>query len=313
MGADMNEQREGIAGSLRAGLGFYRRSVRHAMPLHAAAKAITRLTILPILEKSADFSTVPTDPVWLRTMLLAGAYEPATVAWVKRLVTKGMTVCDVGAHVGYFTRRLAHLVGHEGLVIAFEPQPETVSFLRKNTQRFPNVVVVEAALDDKDGTGLLANERGDSTTFRLDDASQGQEQPGRMAKATPRTVRTLRFDDWAESNGVEQLDFVKIDAEGADIRVLNGMRKTLQRSMSIRAIVECAPAVLESAGTSASQLMELLADLFDDVSVIVGRTELLPSHAHDVVRIAETSGYVNLLCCRGSEDVTRFGLTPIPI
>ena len=61
-----------------------------------------------------------------------GSFEPRTVAVFKKYVKPGMTVLDIGAQKGHHTLQLAKLVGKEGKVIAFEPDPEMFALLKEN-------------------------------------------------------------------------------------------------------------------------------------------------------------------------------------
>jgi len=68
---------------------------------------------------------------------------------------KGNVVVDVGAHRGLCTVSLAKLVGNEGRVIAIEPDPDNLRFLRRVTAGLSNVVIVEKALWSSRGTMRL--------------------------------------------------------------------------------------------------------------------------------------------------------------
>lgn len=91
-------------------------------------------------------------------LLLEGYWEMWVTEAMMRHVRPGMTVLDIGANLGYFTMLLADLVGHEGRVLAFEPNPEMAS----RTQRSISVngfggraTLHQVALADKDGEMLL--------------------------------------------------------------------------------------------------------------------------------------------------------------
>src|SRR6185436_7645314 len=77
---------------------------------------------------------------------LTGTYEPETTRLVHKLVRPGMTVVDVGASVGYYSRLCGRLVGSRGRVYAFEPHPTIVELLRHNVRGYPQVVVYPLAV-----------------------------------------------------------------------------------------------------------------------------------------------------------------------
>ena len=121
---------------------------------------------------------------------------------VERLGPGAMFV-DVGASVGFFSLLAARLVGPGGVVVAFEPQPDAASSLRRNAQLngFSMVEVVEAALSSWTGKGALAG-IGKATAHIVD---------GREPEAQSVEVTTL---DESLAGRSEPPVVVKIDVEG---------------------------------------------------------------------------------------------------
>ncbi len=243
---------------LHKALYFYRRVFRRKGIAHEKIAALFAHLVLPTWEKIAGFYTLPDDPVWFRLVLLARSHERDTVAWMRRLIKTGMTVCDVGAHVGYYTVLMARLVGQTGRVIAFEPHPLTARLLRKNIRTYSNVQAVEAALSNVNEIGKLHDSGGDTSTATITIAST-LEQPTSilnqgLGRGTRRErvweVNCYRFDTWAETSGVDKLDFLKLDVEGAEMKVLQGMRRVLRKSPGVNVVMEYAPGVLEKSGVN---------------------------------------------------------------
>ena len=106
-----------------------------------------------------------------------------------QLVHSGMLTFDVGANAGYYTLLLARRVGPNGRVVAFEPNPINVAYLREHLRlnKFCNVEIVEAAVTDTDGTAFFS----------------GTGSMGKLSK-TGMSVETVRLDDYPHP------DFVKI-------------------------------------------------------------------------------------------------------
>jgi protein-L-isoaspartate O-methyltransferase len=68
--------------------------------------------------------------IWVSGMLAKGmAYEPFETQWIEYFVRPGDVVLDVGAHIGYYTLLLSRLVGDQGRVYAFEPDPSNFALL----------------------------------------------------------------------------------------------------------------------------------------------------------------------------------------
>lgn len=122
---------------------------------------------------------------------------------------------DIGAHIGHWTVRLA---GQARKVIAVEANPDTAEILRQNTalNGFGNVTILVAAAWDSDEMLRLESPDGHVR------AGQNRTLPGGEG-----TVRGQLLDDLLADE--PEITLVKMDVEGADIHVLNGMRKTLAR------------------------------------------------------------------------------------
>ena len=86
-----------------------------------------------------------------------GYHEPIETDLIKKHVKRGDVVLDLGANIGYFTLILPRLVGEEGKVFAFEPDPENFALLKKNVEinSYQNVVLVQKAVSNRNGKATL--------------------------------------------------------------------------------------------------------------------------------------------------------------
>lgn len=77
-----------------------------------------------------------------------GIYEPLETELAKKEVKKGNVVLDIGANIGYYTLIFAKLVGEDGKVFAFEPDPTNFALLKKNVEMngYKNVMFVQKAV-----------------------------------------------------------------------------------------------------------------------------------------------------------------------
>lgn len=132
-------------------------------------------------------------------------------------ILPGKIVYDIGAHVGFYTLLAAELAGPEGKVFAFEPVPNNIYFLKRHIQlnKLTNVDVIEAAVADFTGT----------TSFLV--SLSGLE--GSLSAQGTLEVNTVEIDDLVERGIILPPDYIKIDVEGAELKVLSGANKTLRK------------------------------------------------------------------------------------
>jgi FkbM family methyltransferase len=193
-------------------------------------------------------------------------YERNETRYIKTILKPGMTVVDVGAHIGYYTTIAARIVGPAGRVHAFEPRPENVAVLRQNAALFGETVVVhEAAVSDLSGRGRLYLDADRNVDGRL------AEMPGRESVVVD--ITTL---DEALPDAV--VDFLKSDAQGWDGHVLRGAERLLRRSPQIVGMIEFLPQFLKFAGDAPEDIIAYLRDLGFKTYVVRGsrRTRFTP-------------------------------------
>ncbi len=153
-----------------------------------------------------------------------GFLEPELTKWILRFVGDGMIAIDIGAHFGYYTTLLSHLVGPQGEVHAFEPTPSTFSMLRSNVRGRKNVFTNRLACFSHSGYMPLSDYGLRYSGFNsLVGSRMGHLRPERVMQ-----VRTLRLDDYVNSKGLTP-NFVKIDAESSEWEILRGMHEVITR------------------------------------------------------------------------------------
>jgi len=165
----------------------------------------------------------------------------------------GGVAIDAGACIGDHTITYSQLVGHEGTVYAFEPHPLSYQALCLNMARLNNVVTLPLALSDVNNPVV---------SFRMDPniGASCLSEEGTAVVA----CRTL---DGVLLPTLERCDFIHLDAEGWEPRILRGGRALLERFRPTL-VVEMCNKHLERAGSSEPQLLALLDELGYDVRAI---------------------------------------------
>jgi FkbM family methyltransferase len=233
------------------------------------AKRIVRLSLLadaadrqagqvPDLDRTVSVDTEwgplfidASDEVIRPAIAEHGVWEPGETALLLGWLAPGMTFVDIGAHVGYYTVLAARRVSPGGLVFAFEPSPRNYELLLANVWRneLTNVVCFPWAVSDHMGfLDLFLDERntGDNRLF------QGDRGPGVRVRAVALdTLPSIR----------PPIDVVKIDVQGAEEAVIEGMKHLLSRSPNARITLEYWPFGLRALGRDERRALEYYRSL----------------------------------------------------
>lgn len=245
--------------------------------------------------EGARFHLDPSDEVITRAILRDGTWEKAEIETVRRLLRPGDTFIDVGANVGWYTAVGSKSVGREGRVIAFEPAPGSLTYLRRTVAAngLRNVSVEPKALSDKPGTLELhigATNKGHNSLL--------------ASTATDATVKVpaVTLDDYlSDIPGAVRL--VKIDTEGAEGFILRGMAETFRKNPHMAVLMEYHPRLIRALGFDPPTVIRNLYALGYEVTAVEAKT------AHEVpvlndrldrltATLEENNAFVNLLATR---------------
>jgi FkbM family methyltransferase len=231
----------------------------HDPLIHRLGRVVTRALLSPALR-----GLPAARALYTRLYLLGKKIaEPREQRFFRAQVTPGMVVFDVGANVGFYTTLFARLVGPAGRVHAFEPDPLNFGILRRRTARNPNVEANPTAAGDHSGRITLFCNRSNRADNRVH-PSLGDE----TAEAVE--VPLITLDAYCAERGLDRIDAVKMDVQGAEVAALAGFRQTLLRTPPRWLLIELSPQHLLAAGSSPEALWAILDDLgfepwgFDD-------------------------------------------------
>jgi FkbM family methyltransferase len=179
-----------------------------------------------------------------------GRYEKAWTAWMSSHVKPGAHVLDIGANVGYYTVLFATLVGPAGSVVACEPDPGNARLLRQTIAEngFTQVHLVEAAVSDRVGRATLYQDASSHGVHSL-------AQDNCVNRSTASVdVATITIDALL-AEGAGRFDFVKIDAQGAEARILSAATSLLTQPHAT-VLIEVWPYGLHGLGGSTADVVE---------------------------------------------------------
>ena len=154
--------------------------------------------------------------------------EPETIAWIDERFVDGDVFVDVGANLGMYSLYAA--AGLPGLtVLSFEPYYKNWFRLVENIvlNRLPNVIPVAAAIADETGPLPLSvpDTRFGASGAQIHEAVDVTGRPFEVVESV--TMPTWALDDFLAASGAGVPNHVKIDVDGAERKVLMGMRRTL--------------------------------------------------------------------------------------
>ena len=140
----------------------------------------------------------------------------------------GEVVVDAGARIGVFAAKISAAVGERGTVIAIEPEPKNYACLLKNIRanRLHNVVPVRK---------MLWSERRRLNLYlsAYPAAHSAYRDPFFASTGTALSVEADSLDTLLEDLGIDRVNFIKMDIEGAEAEALKGMKRTLESDVQM--------------------------------------------------------------------------------
>lgn len=184
----------------------------------------------------------------------------------------GDVIFDVGAAIGTDTVVFSEDVGASGRVYAFEAHPASAAKLRRmvELQKLQNVVVVDKAVSNAPATFYISTEEDhESNTI-----ATGQRSPNTQA------VQGLRLDDYCAEHGVERIDFLKINIEGAETAALQGIAGCIDRVSCI--CVCCHDFLWQQTGQEHYKTLAQVRDVLESYGFeVTQRSDDSRPHVHD--------------------------------
>jgi FkbM family methyltransferase len=231
----------------------------------------------------------PTKYTWRwKWEALTNRYEKETTDLFLELLRPGMTVIDVGAHIGYFTRICAERVGRDGHIYAFEADAENYSLLKRNTAAYANVTLVPLA---------VSSHTGNIDFYHLPESTGCHSTLAPEGASVKSTVPATTLDLFIGEKVRRPVDLIKMDIEGGEWEALKGMTRVLaQERLSL--IIEWNPESLARGGIDPLELLsQLIAYRFDLFAITPGaRIPLSASALKEAYAHLQPGGSVNIYC-----------------
>lgn len=185
-----------------------------------------------------------------------GTYEPKIKGLIEKNLKRGDVFLDIGANIGYFSRIASGIVQESGYVYAFEPEHSNYHALCSNTIHLKNITPFNFA---------ISNESKLLNFFKSSHASSHSIfNTSKNLVGSQFSVPSLTLDFfWLTYLKKKEINLIKIDVEGAELLVLQGMEKILSVNKVAAIILEFHPEIILNAGKNCQTLYSLINQNFD--------------------------------------------------
>lgn len=195
-------------------------------------------------------------------VIVDGLWESWITDRVIASLQEGMRAIEVGSNLGWYTLLIAQHIGEQGKLIAFEANKQLAQLTLDSVcinGFFSRVELHNLAVSDSTGkVDFFIRERhlgnsslGEVSQTHLDDFYDGQKRV---------TVSSVSLDQFLTGDD-RKIDFMKIDAEGAEAKVFAGMENLLRENQDITIVMEYSPLQLKNLGTNPKEMMVFLYGL----------------------------------------------------
>lgn len=190
---------------------------------------LSKNELIEVLTSEEDCLVI--NPLFHSSLIQSGkldGYEPEIRQAILKFTKPGMVAYDIGANVGVFSFLFASIVGDNGIVYSFEPEENNYTCFRKSLEKNgkKNIILDKRAVGKTRGLEIF-DRRGGAFSGRL--VGKGlYEITGNV-----RNVETINIDHVVENEGYRVPDILKIDVEGNEGMVIEGMKNILEKHSPI--------------------------------------------------------------------------------
>jgi len=230
------------------------------------------------------------DPVSIYAMA-SNIYGPFMTKLFKRIVKKDNVVVDLGAHIGYYTLLASRLVGENGIVYAFEPDPKTYSLLLKNIQlnQYRNINAIQKAISNNVGTAklYLSPGRSENTLYHINEGGSSID------------VGVDTLDHYFQDTN-KTISVIKMDIEGGEMSALLGMERILRENIDMTIFLEFIPDFIRRAGFAPQDLLYKLFSYKFKIYLIDDKEKRLrySNNPDDIISSCKRLGIVDLVAMK---------------
>jgi FkbM family methyltransferase len=186
-----------------------------------------------------------------KQLFLNGIREPECTKIMKKILKKGMVIAEIGANVGYYALLEASIIGEKGKIYAIEPFPSNYNLLQKNIELNSYDTIIEPynlAISNNSGKEkLYINSKHNLCNMLEKESNECVE------------VSTEKFDNFIKNKQLP--DLIRMDIEGFEYFVLEGMKKTMKKCNSCKMFIELHLYQMDEKGLDYKKPIKTILDL----------------------------------------------------
>jgi FkbM family methyltransferase len=205
-------------------------------------------------------------------------------------------VLDVGGNIGYAAVLFSTKVTQGFKVFSFEPEAHNFTLLTRVIQARKlqdTIVPIQAAVGNHSGSVDLWVNRSHPADHRVLTPAFSRALGGEVIT---QTVPMWKLDDFLEGrNLLEPVSFIKIDVQGYEWPVCQGMTNTLRRNPRVVVALEYAPSIMRKLGFEPQELLDFFRGMSFLVYVLTAKTGLRESSYSEIQRLTPNDDYVDLI------------------
>lgn len=207
-------------------------------------------------------------------------------------------ILDIGANIGYTACVFAAARKPPAKIYAFEPDAASFATLEETIRRKElgdAVKIFNMAVGSADGSLEFWHNEEHSADHRVVTEQFKCAEPARE-KIT--TVAVTSVDNFVATRGLRNISFIKIDVQGYELAVCEGMRKTLENFPGMAIAFEYAPDGMRGLGFEPAALLHFFRSAGYQLHVLTRTATILATDNAPIERAVERTGYVDLLCSK---------------
>lgn len=194
---------------------------------------------------------LPPQDAYKLGFFFLGEINPLETSLIKKLLNPGDVFIDIGAYIdGWYTIIASKEVGKNGHVYSIEPMHHRLLEDNVKLNKLNNVTISKVAISDKNGVAAF---------YDHNEASSLINFPVKPLHTTK--VKTMALDSYVSKYKIKRIDLIKIDVEGAEMKVFKGATKTLKSKNAPKLLVEAGDAILKLGGSGLEELVKYLENM----------------------------------------------------